>query len=141
MHSEPSLPPESSRPPLGPSALIIAGPEDLGPFFSAFLEKLLGCRSKVAAAFGGLKDILSALSLDRYDLLLVTDNTLGPALIKEVVSGVRSAYPDLPIIVVSGAAEPGFIVDLVQRGADEVIPMPFEAGELITAVKRHRHIE
>ena len=124
-----------------PSALIIAEPEDLGPFFSAFLEKLIGCRNKVVGAYGGLQDVLSALSQERYDLLLVTNNTLGPASIREVVSGVRSAYPALAILVVSAATEPVFISDLVQRGADEFILMPFEVDELIAAVKRLCRIE
>ena len=124
-----------------PSALIIAEPEDLGPFFSAFLEKLIGCRNKVVGAYGGLQDVLSALSQERYDLLLVTNNTLGPASIREVASGVRSAYPALAILVVSAATEPVFISDLVQRGADEFILMPFEVDELIAAVKRLCRIE
>lgn len=141
MHSDPSLQLDNSQPSLEPFALIIAGREDLGPFFSAFLEKLLGCRSNVVGAYGGLKDVLIALSQDRYDLLLVTNNSPGPDQIREVVSGVRSAYPSLPIIVVAGFTEPEFISDLVQRGADEVIPLPFDAGQLIAAVKWHCHIE
>lgn len=122
------------------SALIIAGPEDLGPFFSAFLDKLLGFRSTVAGAYRGLKDVLTALSEDSYDLLLVTNNTLVPEQIREVVSGVRSAYPGLGIIVVSGSAEAEFTSDLIQRGADEVIPMPFDADQLIASVRRHCQI-
>ena len=141
MHSDPSLQLESSQPPLEPFALIVAGREDLGPFFSAFLGKLLGCRSNVVGAYGGLKGVLSVLSQDRYDLLLVTNNSLVPDHIREVVSGVRSAYPALPILVVSGFTEPEFITDLVQRGANEVIPMPFDAGQLIASVKWHCHIE
>jgi DNA-binding NtrC family response regulator len=141
MHSDPSLQLESSQPPLEPFALISAGREDLGPFFSAFLGKLLGCRSNVVGAYGGFQEVLSALSQDRYDLLLVTNNSLVPEQIRELVSRVRSAYPGLAIIVVSGADEPEFISDLVQRGADDFIPMPFEANQLITSVKRLCHIE
>lgn len=123
------------------SVLIIADPEDLGPFFSAFFNKLLGYRSIVVGSYGGLKDVLTTLSQDSYDLLLVTNNTLVPDQIREVVSGVRSAYPRLAIIVVSGFAEPKFISDLAQRGADEFIAMPFDADQLITSVKRHCHTE
>lgn len=121
------------------SALILARPDDLGPFFSAFLEKLLGVRSTVSGASAGLRDVLSALSREPFDLLLVTDNTLVHDQIREVVSGVRSAYPGMAMIVVSGAARPEFITDLVQRGANEVIPLPFEAEQLIASVKRHCH--
>ena len=141
MHSDPYSQLDISQPPLEPFALIVAGGEDLGPFFSAFLEKLLGCRSNVVGAYGGFQEVLSALSQDRYDLLLVTNNSLVPDQIQEVVSGVRSAYPALPILVVSGFREPEFITDLVQRGANEVIPMPFDAGQLIASVKWHCHIE
>jgi DNA-binding response OmpR family regulator len=121
--------------------LILAGREDLGPFFSAFLEKLLNCRSNVVGAYSGLKDVLSVLSQDRYDLLLVTNNSLVQDQIQEVISGVRSAYPALPILVVSDFTEPGFITDLVQSGANEVIPMPFDAGQLIASVKWHCHMD
>jgi DNA-binding response OmpR family regulator len=141
MNSDPSSQLDISQPPLEPFALIVAGREDLGLFFSAFLEKFLGWRSNVVGAYGDLKDVLSVLSQDRYDLLLVTNNSLVPDHIQEVVSGVRSAYPSLPILVVSGFTEPEFIVDLVQRGADEVIPMPFDPGQLIASVKWHCHIE
>jgi DNA-binding response OmpR family regulator len=141
MNSDSSLQLDSSQPPLEPFALILAGREDLGPFFSAFLEKLLNCRSNVVGAYSGLKDVLSVLSQDRYDLLLVTNNSLVQDQIQEVISGVRSAYPALPILVVSDFTEPGFITDLVQSGANEVIPMPFDAGQLIASVKWHCHMD
>jgi len=141
MHSDPSLQLDISQPPLEPFVLIVAGREGLGPFFSAFLEKFLGCRSNVVGAYGGLEEVLSALCQDRYDLLLVTNNSLVPDQIQEVVSGVRPAYPSLPILVVSGFTEPEFITDLVQRGANEIIPMPFDASQLIASAKWHCHIE
>jgi DNA-binding response OmpR family regulator len=141
MDTDPSLQPEGNPSPSGPSALVVAGQESLGPFFSAFLEKMVGCRSCVVECYGDFDLILRELSQDRYDLLIITDNTLVPEQIGGLVSRVRAASPGPAILVLSCWSAPEFLLDLAQRGADTFIQMPFEAADLIAAVKKHCHME
>lgn len=140
MHSEPSLQFESGDHALGSSVLIIAGEQSLGPFFASFVDRL-GFRSHVVEIYGNSGEVLNALSHEQYDLLLVTNNTLRPDQIPELVSRARSAYPELAIVVVSGYTAPEFISEVTKRGANDFIPIPFEADQLIASVKRHCQTE
>jgi CheY-like chemotaxis protein len=141
MRSDSSLQPESNRPPSEAAVLVVARQDDFGPFFSTFLDRLVGCQSDIVEEYGDFKEVMQALSHGRYDLLLVTDNTLVPDQIRELVPRVREAYPGVAIIVLSCSPEREFQFDMARGGANEFIEMPFEIEVLVSAVKRHCHLD
>ncbi len=81
------------------------------------------------------KEALEKLKHDSFNLVL-TDLMLPFVTGMEVLSHIKSNYPNLPVIVLSGADEEGTIMDAFKLGADDFIAKPFSPGELTLRVKR-----
>lgn len=88
----------------------------------------------IAVAKDG-KEALDKIKNNLYNLV-ITDLMLPFVTGMEVLSFVKSNYPDLPVIVLSGADEEGTIMDAFKLGADDFIAKPFSPGELTLRVKR-----
>lgn len=89
---------------------------------------------EVAMARTG-KEALEKLKAETFDLV-ITDLMLPFVTGMEVVSFIKTSYPTLPVIVLSGADEEGTIMDAFKIGADDFIAKPFSPGELTLRVKR-----
>jgi DNA-binding response OmpR family regulator len=77
------------------------------------------------------------MALDRdYDLVLL-DLLLPDGNGREVLERLRSAKPDIPVIVVSALDEVEDKVDLLDLGADDYLTKPFSFRELSARVRAH----
>ena len=77
-------------------------------------------------------DILSESPVEAMLLDLNMPNLDG----HRVLDDVRGEYPDVPVIIVTGAVDVETAVQCIKAGAFDYIVKPVEADRLITAVKR-----
>lgn len=96
---------------------------------STFLEKNGFSTSKVHSG----KDCLSALIKDSYDLVL-TDLRLPDLTGIDVLKKIKSAYPETPVILMTGYGEIKTAVQAIKLGAYEYISKPVNPDELLIMV-------
>jgi two-component system phosphate regulon response regulator PhoB len=102
----------------------------------SLLTKLLGRRGYDVVAVSRGQEALDAAA-GGFDLVLL-DVGLPDLNGLEVCRQLRSrpATADLPIILLTGRAQPGDIRDGLAAGADDFLTKPFEEAELIARLRR-----
>jgi putative two-component system response regulator len=87
-----------------------------------------GCRAAATVA-----DARRAVQESEYELVLC-DVMLGDESGIELLNYVRSAHPDVPIVMVSGIGDPTFAAGAIDLGAYGYVTKPFEANQVLIAV-------
>ena len=82
-----------------------------------------------------VSDLLDAVRSESWDLLLMDLNMPGGEGL-ETLRRVRSAAPDLPVLILSVHPEDQLAARLLQAGADGYLNKEAAAEELVTAVRR-----
>ena len=102
----------------------------------SLLTKLLGRRGYDVVAVSSGQDALDAAA-GGFDVVLL-DVGLPDVNGLEVCRQLRSrpATADLPIILLTGRAQPGDIRDGLAAGADDFLTKPFEEAELMARLRR-----
>ncbi len=77
-----------------------------------------------------------AMAHTKCDLVIITNTSLSPADIRNVIPDIRAGDPHARIIVLSGYSPDDFVADLKQDGIDCFLALPFEEGELLKEVAR-----
>jgi DNA-binding NtrC family response regulator len=73
--------------------------------------------------------------LDEEDISLVVSDIVMPGLSGlELLGVVRATYPDLPVVLVTGAGTDENVNEAVARGAHGVVIKPFSHADLRSAV-------
>lgn len=114
------------------SVLIIA--DDLGLYLQEVLEQE-GYSVSICKSYGNLEEIYSELARKSYDVVIPTNNSLGPQNILEVVPKIRKRHPKIRVVVLSGYHPPDFVLRLQQSGIDAFFPTPFQVDEVVSKIK------
>jgi CheY-like chemotaxis protein len=104
-------------------------------FVRDLLEKVLKRRGHEVTAASDADQALAALESQTFDLLL-TDVVMPGMDGFDLLRRVKSAYPDIKVIVLTGYARKQSISDFLLYGADDYLSKPFQVHELVAAVDR-----
>ena len=90
------------------------------------------------STFRSGSEALSAVEKSGGDIdLLISDLHMPGMDGFELLGRVRSSWPDLPVVVLSGDTSPGSSVEALRRGAYDYLTKPLEAyDEVVLAVAR-----
>ena len=122
--SEPTL--ESNR-----QRILLAEDDEL--IREVFCQALANCGWDVDAARDGV-EAWTALQHDHYDLL-ITDQDMPGIMGLELIARLRIAGMQLPVIIVSGASEPGSGNGYKDFRLAATLHKPLQAEELVKAAK------
>jgi DNA-binding response OmpR family regulator len=126
--------PRSSAPDQKPLVLVVEDHDDTR-FMLQYLLEMRGCR--VAMAEDGVMAVWAAWS-QHPDLILMDaslprlDGLAATRLIREV-----AALNDIPIIFLSGHAQPAFRAVALETGGDDYLVKPFEINQLDRVLEKH----
>jgi len=116
------------------SARILIVDDEL--FVRNLLANVLGRRGHEIVLACDAEEALAALKdTPAFDLML-TDVVMPGMDGFDLLRRVRSAYPDVKVIVLTGYARKQSISDFLLYGADEYLSKPFQVRELVAAVDR-----
>jgi CheY-like chemotaxis protein len=104
-------------------------------FVRDLLEKVLKRRGHEVTAAADADQALAALETSTFDLLL-TDVVMPGMDGFDLLRRVKSAWPDIKVIVLTGYARKQSISDFLLYGADDYLSKPFQVHELVAAVDR-----
>jgi len=78
-------------------------------------------------------------------IMVITDARLGGMSGYDFLGRVRSAWPNLPILMITAYATPKLAVEAIKAGAVDYLPKPFDPEQLLHAVarcaERHRLLQ
>ncbi len=80
-------------------------------------------------------EALVALRATRYDVVL-TDVRMPGLDALELVKRIRREHPGVRIVVLTGYSREADIGDFMLQGADEFLPKPFRANDVVAVLKR-----
>jgi CheY-like chemotaxis protein len=104
-------------------------------FVRDLLEKVLKRRGHEVVAAADADHALAALETTTFDLLL-TDVVMPGMDGFDLLRRVKSAHPQIKVIVLTGYARKQSISDFLLYGADDYLSKPFQVHELVAAVDR-----
>ena len=110
--------------------LIVEDDKDLQKTLSGFLQDvgfITETASTGSAALARLEKILPSLVL----LDLGLPDIQG----ESVLEKIRDEYPDLPVVILTAKSKPEEIAKGLNLGADDYLPKPFAAEELLARIK------
>ena len=125
-----------------PKILVIAELGGIGAMLSMVLSKE-GYEVIVIEPFGyrslpkGYTGVDEAMSQNKFDLIVPTNNGLPPAKILEFIPEIKKRDPAAKIMVISGYHPPDFLKELWEKGIDDYMPMPFDVEEFMARVKKY----
>jgi two-component system response regulator AtoC len=105
-------------------------------FVRTLLATVLGRHGHEVVAVCDAEQALAALSASREFDLMLTDVVMPGMDGFDLLRRVRSAYPHIKVIVLTGFARKQSISDFLLYGADEYLSKPFQVHELVAAVDR-----
>jgi two-component system repressor protein LuxO len=117
-----------------PHILIIEDTKSLGEMYAYALRQSGFCADHFLRGEDGM-EFLSARHATMPDLLLL-DIKLPDCNGLDLLVRVRSEYPALPIIIMTGHASINTAVDAIRQGAREFLVKPFAPERLLDAVKK-----
>lgn len=77
-----------------------------------------GIKSSIIESYGKYDEILSELSSVQYCMVILTNTSLMPKHILELVPIIKQKYANIKILILSGYAEDNFDKTLISLGAD-----------------------
>ncbi len=111
--------------------LISANEQDLGVLFANVLTDA-GFNSKIV---GRDKKLLHELHTGSYSVLILTNTSLIPDEVVELIPHIKAIDPNVKIIVLSGWIEENFPERILAVGASYFFPLPIELDILVDCVK------
>ncbi|MFH1228442.1 MAG: response regulator [Planctomycetota bacterium] len=112
-----------------PTILVV----DNQPLIGEMLTQFLGRHNHEALFFTSGKKALTHLKTNEAVNLLLTDMVMPKMSGLELVRQVKTLYPELPIIVMSGSADGRDRDEIFKLGAD-FIPKPFQLIDLLMLI-------
>jgi DNA-binding NtrC family response regulator len=120
----------ASNPPLARCLLVDDEPAILG--LSARMLTDAGFECRVASSG---KEALETLEKEQIDVML-TDITMPKMDGLTLASLARAKYPGMAVVMLTGRADQGALDTALKAGAVEYLAKPFNAAQLVDAVKR-----
>jgi two-component system response regulator AtoC len=103
---------------------------DDDPAFSTYLATLLRDRGYAVTVHESGNELLAALATGRPPDVVLLDFLMPSMDGIETLRGVRTAHPNLQVIMLSGTQAPSTIVDAVRLGAVDYVVKPDDPGGL-----------
>jgi PAS domain S-box-containing protein len=103
---------------------------------NVFLARALGRHYWISRAFSGAEGVQKALLADRPDLIIadpVMADMSGPTLVDELRR--HPELEDVPIVMLTGAADDVLRVQLLRQGVHDYLHQPFSLDELLARVQ------
>jgi len=99
------------------------------------LESVMGQEGYAAKATSSAEEALRLLSQEEF-FMVITDARLAGMSGYEFLGRMRSAWPELPIVMITAYATPKLAVEAIKAGAIDYLAKPFAPEELLHAVGR-----
>ena len=121
--------------------LVIAEIRGVGGMVSMILSKE-GYEVIVIEPFGyrslpkGYTGVDDAMSENKFDLIIPTNNGFSPVRIVDLVLDIRKLDPAVKIIVMSGYHPPDLVRQYWETGIDDFMRLPFQVLDLVARVKQ-----
>ena len=119
------MPPDISR------VLVVDDELNICQSCKKILEKI---DFKVLYALNGY-DALKMMEAEPFDIV-ITDLKMSSLGGMEVLQRVKEAYPDTPVIVITGYASVSSAIEVMKMGAMDYLPKPFTPDELRAIVRQ-----
>jgi two-component system nitrogen regulation response regulator GlnG len=100
------------------------------------LEKALGRENIPVKSYASADDALAALHGGAMPSALISDVRMPGTGGLELLRQVKSAHPELPVIVMTAYSDLDSAVAAFQGGAFEYLPKPFDVDQAVTLVRR-----
>ena len=114
------------------TVLFVSDDENLNPIFYEDDELDPDIKFEVINHFD---IVLDFLQLFKVDAVILTNLGLLPGEMPRVIQGIRSGYPELPIIILCSIDKPEFISRLAECGAETFFKIPFDLDLLFKRIK------
>ena len=105
------------------------------PYIRDLIRQTLKARNYEAGMAANGVEALEVLSRERYDIM-VTDVVMPGMEGYELVKQAKRLHPHIRIIVLTGYPRTTDIGDFLLQGADDLLPKPFRANDLLAVIKR-----
>lgn len=86
-------------------------------------------------ALGGATGVQALLSGEHFDIMLC-DIRMEEVDGMEVLELARKRHPDMPVIMLTGYADPATAKTALELGAFDYLLKPFQSDQLVTTIKR-----
>ena len=99
------------------------------------VRETLEARTYVTGSAANGVEALDILSREKYDIM-VTDVVMPGMEGLELLKRVKKAHPRMKVIVFTAFPRESDIGDFLLQGADDFLPKPFRANDLVEAIRR-----
>lgn len=99
------------------------------PIVCHSVRRILSKQSCVVEEAFDVDAALQKMKLNRYDLILL-DLKMPKRSGIEVLQSIKSNWPEIPVIIISGYASIENAIEAINLGASDIIPKPFTPAEL-----------
>ena len=103
--------------------------------FLALLTPMLACHGYETHAARSAQEALEALARQPFDAVLA-DIWMNPVGGMELLASVRDAYPDLPVVMMTGYGTVETALEALKLGAFDYLTKPFDVNDLYDVVER-----
>jgi two-component system nitrogen regulation response regulator GlnG len=108
---------------------------DDDPSIRFVLEKALAREQLAVRSFATARDVLAALETDEPQVL-VSDIRMPGGSGLELLQGVKTRLPGLPVIIMTAYSDLDSAVSAFQGGAFEYLPKPFDVTQAVDLIRR-----
>lgn len=130
----PSFDIEDARSPDAARTRVLVVDDD--PLVRSLLTSTLVEQDYDAAAAATPDEAFDLLHLDSFDLV-IADLCLPGVSGLDLLSQIRAAYPDLPVVLITGFADPTIARKAMSAGASDFITKPFRPHDLPIIIERN----
>ena len=99
------------------------------------LQAMLGDEGYQSRTVESAEEALVLLGREKFFMVL-TDAHLTGMTGYELLSRMRTAHPEIPVLMITAYATPKLAVEAIKAGAIDYLSKPFEPEELLHAVSR-----
>lgn len=110
--------------------ILLTADETLGGVLCAELGEC-GYAVTRMESYGRYDHILEKLREESFSLIILTNNTLHPPMILELIPKIKDVRNNVPILVMSGYADLDFLAKLKELGIAAFFPLPYKLQDLL----------
>lgn len=116
------------------NVLVIAEKEPFGACLEAVLRKH-AYNVTIEEFYGRFSDVLHDIVRTTLDLVIVTNTSLTPIHIRNIIPDIKARHSQVRIMVLSGYHSESFVADLGEKGMDVFLPIPYDEDVLLKEVE------